>query len=309
VSDPSIPTLEQHLSGVRAILWFNHIKYEEELKGLVDWRLTGNADITTYYKEVTSHPYFIKAKPVSSERVAIADPPTSLIAGMTYTLRLTYLANRRSSLVLNLLDDSRTDLPTWLTGTTTLVSEGSGESTVSITVPQVINAGAQYKLHLFLAHPNGEWQRARTDVKLPVEIITDSFRFIQIPTVFFVGRKATIDVAYTLAAERHPSRPKVLTVNILDPSNNWEFIVNSSVVLTRQRGKVSLSLAIPAHVKRGSRVVVDGFIAANSNDWQNASVKVQLPRSILVTQRLAPCRVKRPDRDDRRSRKRSRCRR
>lgn len=55
-------TLQDSLPKVKAILWFSQLKYEQEVSGDVDWRLTSDQQVTDYYSEVVADPYFIKVQ-------------------------------------------------------------------------------------------------------------------------------------------------------------------------------------------------------------------------------------------------------
>ena len=62
LSDDKNPKLKVSFPKIKAIIWFNQLKYESELPGDVDWRLTSDQQVIDYYKEIVSDPYFIKAQ-------------------------------------------------------------------------------------------------------------------------------------------------------------------------------------------------------------------------------------------------------
>jgi hypothetical protein len=59
--DTKNPTIPASFPRLRAIVWFNELKYESEVNGNVDWRLNSNPDVVNYYRQIIADPYFIKA--------------------------------------------------------------------------------------------------------------------------------------------------------------------------------------------------------------------------------------------------------
>lgn len=55
------PTIAAVFPRLRAIVWFNQLKYEAEVNNNVDWRLNANPGVVDYYRQVIADPYFIKA--------------------------------------------------------------------------------------------------------------------------------------------------------------------------------------------------------------------------------------------------------
>lgn len=48
---------------LKAIFWFNILKYEAEVKGDVDWRINAHPRVAEHYSRALSDPYFIKGPP------------------------------------------------------------------------------------------------------------------------------------------------------------------------------------------------------------------------------------------------------
>lgn len=62
LDDTSMPTLPGAFPMLKAILWFNYLKYESEVSGDVDWRINSNQGVIDYYQDIVADSYFIKAQ-------------------------------------------------------------------------------------------------------------------------------------------------------------------------------------------------------------------------------------------------------
>ena len=60
LTDESQPRLDRDLRELKAIFWFNILKHEAEVKGDVDWRISGNPAVATAYSQVIANEYFVK---------------------------------------------------------------------------------------------------------------------------------------------------------------------------------------------------------------------------------------------------------
>jgi len=58
-SDESQPRLDTSFPQLKAIFWFNILKYESEVKGDVDWRLNGNQSSVERYSQLLANKYFV----------------------------------------------------------------------------------------------------------------------------------------------------------------------------------------------------------------------------------------------------------
>lgn len=60
--NPWEPRLDEVFPRVKAIFWFNILKFESEVNGDVDWRLDANPEIAAFYRQTVSNPYFTQAE-------------------------------------------------------------------------------------------------------------------------------------------------------------------------------------------------------------------------------------------------------
>ncbi len=60
LTDSSQPRLDRDFPMLKAIFWFNILKFEAEVKGDVDWRLDGNPEVAGCYGKAVSNPYFLR---------------------------------------------------------------------------------------------------------------------------------------------------------------------------------------------------------------------------------------------------------
>lgn len=60
-TNPWEPRLDRDFPQLKAIFWFNILKFESEVNGDVDWRLDANPDVAAFYRQTVSTPYFIQA--------------------------------------------------------------------------------------------------------------------------------------------------------------------------------------------------------------------------------------------------------
>jgi hypothetical protein len=62
--DSSIPRLDTQFPMLKAIFWFNQLKYEAETGSQVDWRLSTQPEVRAFYTETVQKSYFLKAPDV-----------------------------------------------------------------------------------------------------------------------------------------------------------------------------------------------------------------------------------------------------
>lgn len=63
VSNASYPSLTKTFPLMKALLWFNDVKYESDVDEDVDWSVSSNPTVASHYAQRVGNAYFIKAKP------------------------------------------------------------------------------------------------------------------------------------------------------------------------------------------------------------------------------------------------------
>jgi len=58
------PNLLEDFSRIKAIMWFEILKHENETSSVVDWRVANNASVRARYQSLMSDPYFLKNPPL-----------------------------------------------------------------------------------------------------------------------------------------------------------------------------------------------------------------------------------------------------
>lgn len=67
VRDPATPSLARDFPMIKAIFWFSQFKFESEVSGNVDWRVTSRPEVVDFYRETVLDPYFVQAPDVVIE--------------------------------------------------------------------------------------------------------------------------------------------------------------------------------------------------------------------------------------------------
>ena len=68
LTDDRQPRLDIHFPMIKAIFWFNILKFEAEVKGNVDWRVDSNREVCRFYSQSIGHQYFAAEAPLALGR-------------------------------------------------------------------------------------------------------------------------------------------------------------------------------------------------------------------------------------------------
>ncbi|WP_084448366.1 glycoside hydrolase family 26 protein [Desulfovibrio inopinatus] len=119
------------LPELKAVCWFDRLKYEEELQGDVDWRITGNARALAEYAEIAKNPSVVAStRPV--DYIESVHAPSSIVPGQRVTVEVRAETSQPRKLKVNLLTYPEYR---YITGASHSVEAGQHDLVFTLNVP------------------------------------------------------------------------------------------------------------------------------------------------------------------------------